>query len=308
MTSPSQRLRFNCPVCGGASKLHADFKRLSRGDWGWLYGCYSCRQHYGRGFLAELSAATGIPQWRLLEGPDDLGEPVNQISSHKPLEALPTQRDIRYWHKQLAGSRSLRSHLRRERGLALPTLRRYQIGYDGSAFTIPIYDEWGALVNLKRRYWPDPWTTSTDAVWKRSLGGRGAQLFPDLPANKTLLLVAGEFDALVTRQHRLPSGRPLPVATTTCGATLPASLVPRFAGRCVAVVYDAGELQQAAQTVGKLEAAGAHAWAVDLREAGLSPKEDLVDWFRSGRTAEQLRHLAVSACLRQSSRKGCRHG
>ncbi len=48
---------------------------------------------------------------------------------------------------------SLRDVLRDRRGLVDDTLRRFMLGWDGERVTIPVYDEYNALVNFRRYKW-----------------------------------------------------------------------------------------------------------------------------------------------------------
>jgi hypothetical protein len=71
---------------------------------------------------------------------------------------------------------------------------------------------------------------------------------------------------------------------------------PLFRGRRVPVIYDAGDARDAAYTAaGKLRAAGADAWVVDLASAGLKKGEDITDWFVTyGRNKADLIDLILS--------------
>ena len=70
----------------------------------------------------------------------------------------------------------------------------------------------------------------------------------------------------------------VPAVTATTGSAFPEKLAGAFAGRPVAVCFDAGEEALAARAMEKLNAAGATAWVVPLP---LPDKDDLGDWFRS---------------------------
>jgi hypothetical protein len=176
------------------------------------------------------------------------------------------------------------------RGLTDETIRIYELGYDGDAdaITIPVRDETGELVNLRRRY------LAPDAGAKMmGLPGRGSQLYPlrvldNDPA--ALLVCEGEADALLLNQHGIPA------VTSTAGTSwkpewdrfVVGRLVPgrdrprRVIGRRVAVMYDAGarSYERAERRALTFEAAGAkEAWPVDLTLVGLADGEDAGDWF-----------------------------
>ncbi len=301
----SQRcaLRYNCPPCGGDATLSADLKPNRDGRWGWFYWCWRCGPEHGHDFLAELARAIESAPWRLIDGDHTgLGEPRaggNRLAPREP-DILPSGRELVRWRLGLKDDAAARRYLRTERGLTSETVRAAGIGYglglrgwawaDHPAFMLPLRDSAGAVVNVKRRFWPDPPRFDGKAVKAWTLVGRGARLYPDVPSEGRLILCAGEMDALLTRQHGLPA------VTATCGASLPDALVPalRPAGRRIAVVFDVGEEARAKAVAEKLRAAGAAAWAVALP---LPRKgDDLTDWWMTyGCTAAELRALIAVA-------------
>jgi hypothetical protein len=169
------------------------------------------------------------------------------------------------WHSRLMATDEPLGYLCQKRGLRASTLGRYRLGWDGEAFTLPVFGPGGKLVNLRRR-------RLAPLAKPIGLRGRGSQLYPDVPAGRGVLLLAGEFDALLARQKGLPFA-----VTTTCGTQLPEHLIRALAGRLVAVAYDVGEEAEAEKTVGKLRAADCQAWVVrlELPRSG----DDLTDWF-----------------------------
>ncbi|WP_217915412.1 hypothetical protein [Miltoncostaea marina] len=248
---------------------------------GWWVRCWACP---GRGeYLALLAEALDLPPGSgglLLDDPlTYLGDPQAARATDREPAPLPSERQIARWQRALERSRAARLYVTHARGLDWTTIDRHQLGYDGSAVTLPVRDADGRLVNLRRRFL-DPGAGPKMV----GLGGRGSQLYPTPPQRRRVVLCAGEFDALIARQHGIHA------VTTTCGASLPGALVAalRPAGRGIAVVYDAGEQDQAAATARKLRAAGAQVRVVRLP---LPHGGDLTDWFRAGRTAAELRRL-----------------
>ncbi len=268
---------YTCPVCSGPQKLSVDRKPTG----GWWVRCWACP---GRGeYLALLAEALDLPPGSgglLLDDPlTYLGDPQAARATDREPAPLPSERQIARWQRALERSRAARLYVTHARGLDWTTIDRHQLGYDGSAVTLPVRDADGRLVNLRRRFL-DPGAGPKMV----GLGGRGSQLYPTPPQRRRVVLCAGEFDALIARQHGIHA------VTTTCGASLPGALVAalRPAGRGIAVVYDAGEQDQAAATARKLRAAGAQVRVVRLP---LPHGGDLTDWFRAGRTAAELRRL-----------------
>jgi hypothetical protein len=264
-----------CPVCGH-SNLDVTLKPNGREHW---VSCWSCEAAglTGAEFLAELAEAVGCRPYQLIEdGPTVLADYLNgAVAAARVPAPLPSEGTIAGLRSRLLSSRRPLAWLRR-RGISEATVRQFELGWNGGAIVFPVRVEAGELVNVRFRLL-DP-----EADPKvRGLSGRGAQLYPDVPADGPILLCAGELDALLARQ------RGLPAVTTTCGARLPDHLVCELGGRRVAVVYDVGEETAAETTAAKLRAAGSEAWAVRL---GLPKKgDDLTDWFlKYGRTAREL--------------------
>jgi DNA primase len=189
----------------------------------------------------------------------------------------------------LASPEGLR-YLIQQRGLTLETIQRYELGYDERrhAITFPARDEDGALVNVRHRF------LSPGADPKVIGLARPAVLYPDVPHDGALLLVAGEIDALTGRQNGLPT------ITTTCGTALPDHLAQRLAGRKVFVMYDVGEEAAAGRSVAKLRELGSPAITVELRSLGLPDKADLNDYYRQGGKTKRLRALIWRQARREA--------
>ena len=229
-------------------------------------------------------------------------------------DPLPSRGSVAGWHSRLLSEDGPLDYLLNERGLTERTLRKHQIGWDGEAITIPVFNvrDRDELVNLRRRRWPDPWfdRRKDKEVRYRGLRGRtmengGIQPYPSIPKLGRLVLCAGEFDALILRRHKFPA------FTVTSGAATKWSKAwdTLIAGRLVAVMFDADESEESAaeSRAAELRAAGAKAWPVYLSRTGLGPKEDATDWFvKHGRTAENLSEV-IRAARRPPRRKrgGC---
>jgi hypothetical protein len=149
------------------------------------------------------------------------------------------------------------------------------------------------LVNL-RRYLPNP---PEDVPKITGLAGRGRQVYPDVPPGSWTILCEGEWDALVCRSHGLPS------VTSTAGAEgWHALWDERLTGKKVAVIYDSQAVSReaAAKRATALRRYGVRVVVVDL-----APDDDegydLTDWFRSGKTAQQLRNLISRTAALESS-------
>lgn len=139
-------------------------------------------------------------------------------------------------HQQLLRTFPALTLLQERRGLSQATVERFQLGFDGQRYYIPVYDEDGRCVNI-RRYKPNA-TRAQDKMlsWRQGFGE--ARLFPiktivDSLPDSTLYLFEGEMDTLLAQQHGLPA------VTTTGGAgTWREGWNEYFRGRRVVVCYD----------------------------------------------------------------------
>lgn len=286
---PSQAFEFECPLCGG-EKGRANISARS-GEW--VISCWSCSQ---RSYLFELAEAIGLKDaFALKEDAHKYLKPLIRRHGRKITQPdpLPTEDDLVDWQRRLRKEPDVMSYLLTERGLSAQVIRQARLGYDGRAVTIPIHDaRTRELVNVRRRYWPI--VPATGAKY-RGLAGRtletgGVTVYPELP-NGSLILVAGEFDALVLRSHRLPG-----VSVTTGAATRwRQEWAWMVEGKRVAVIYDADprEQEQAISRASELRRVGAEdAWSIRLSEAGLSKGEDVTDWFvKYGQSRDALLRL-----------------
>lgn len=273
--------QYECPVCGGT--LYVNWRI---GQWSQrpepFYHCFSCANDYSNSeYNAELRALNIWP-YRIKQGDfSQLGPPLGRGHRRIAPQPLPSEESVAAWREGLLASPEALRYLTQERGLTLETIQRYELGYDQgrNAITFPARDENGALVNVRYRFLnpaADPKVTGL---------ARPAVLYPVVPPEGGLLLVAGEIDALTGRQNGLPT------VTTTCGTALPDHLAQRLAGRKVFVMYDVGEDAAAARTVAKLRGLGSPATVVELGALGLPAKADLSDYYRLGGKTWRLHAL-----------------
>jgi hypothetical protein len=275
------RLIGTCPVCGKDGKL--DVKRnLGRGP-RYFIGCWVCcppdaPSDEKSEYLEALAVETGHRPHELLDNaPEHLAPWLEQPerAGVRPAEPLNENAVRQYRDGLLASAPALR-YLIETRGLTLESIERYALGHDGAAdaITIPVRDEFGALVNLRRRY------LAPDADPKMTgLPRRPAALFPlnALAYEPDAFVVCeGELDAMLLNQHRITA------VTSTAGTTWKPEWDRHVARRRVAVLYDAGasSYEKAERRAAGFVAAGAReAWPVDLTLAGFAKGEDVTDWF-----------------------------
>ncbi len=198
----------------------------------------------------------------------------------KPAKAIRNQGDPAAWHRRLLKSPAARLALMtEERGLIAETLDRYQIGWDGSRFTIPVRDADGTFINV-RRYSPNP-SPGSDKMLNLPRHG-AAVLYPeavlraegDLP----VLLCEGELDALLANQEA--QGQFIAVTGTGGADTVPKDL-SALAGREVFVAYDCDDAGQkgALAIAERLANVAASVRVLDLTRLGLEvgSKQDVTD-------------------------------
>jgi hypothetical protein len=271
----AENRRYTCPNCG------TNALDITRRNGTVLIHCLGCG-----GGLDEVHEATGIEKWRLLTWPppDELGPTVSRSRSRwdgHP-EDLPAKTRIAEWATALLSSDKPLTYLLRRRGLTVETVRRYELGYAkaSNAITIPVRDESGKLVNLRRRLLGPKQDGNVSDPKMLGLGGRGSQLYPlgVLESEPAALVVSeGEFDCLLLNQHGIPA------LTGTAGrGRWDPDWSAHLVGRKVAVLYDAGALayELAEQRALDFRSAGARdAWPVDLTLAGFREDEDVTNWF-----------------------------
>jgi hypothetical protein len=248
----------------------------------WTAGC---RAQCG-GWLREVAKVVGASGGDAL-----LSDPLLYLSDYletetrtdREPEQLPSLASIDGRASRLLTVPDAIDYLLTERGLTEDTITEHRIGWDGSAFTFPICDAQGELVNLVRRPWPD----TPDGRKYVTLRGRnrhngGVELYPRPLPRGAILLCEGLLDALLGRQHGLPA------VTSTHGVdTFLDEWLPLVRGRRVAVMYDVGAEPIMHKRADQLCAAGAEAWPVELGQV-LREGKDLSDALTGGWTAQAL--------------------
>jgi hypothetical protein len=283
----------DCPACGSEGTLGFGLKEGHTRPW---VKCFSCR---AEGLtpgdeLRALADAVGAPgPSYVLEYPRRwLSEFCEQdTATGEPRWSLPSPESVSNRASRLRKNRSALAYMA-SRGLTKRTLRRNGVGWENEAlaFTFPINNAQGELVNFIRRPYP---TVDPDRKYLIEQGrGRdngGIQLYPHPLPKRQWLLVAGLLDALIGRQHGLPT-----VTSTNGAGTFLDEWYPLVRSRRVAVMFDVGEEGAADVIVQKMRQVGAEAWLVRLSELDLPPKADLTDALTGGYTADDIKELIRS--------------
>lgn len=202
---------------------------------------------------------------------------------------LPTDEQLQAFTEALLSSPQHSKVMKDQRGLTTETIERYQIGYDAarSRFTVPVRDADGVLVNV-RMYKPDAREPKDKMQsWGEGWGSRRLFLPEVLAESDEVVITEGEMDALIGRQHGLPT------MTHTAGASAwNAEWDVFFEGKTVFICYDrdkAGEegaLKVAASVSRQAEA------VYVVRLPGTAKGFDLTDYLTTwGGTADDFRAL-----------------
>lgn len=182
-------------------------------------------------------------------------EAKTRLADLKPETPL-TEELIEGWHENLLANTHRILWLMNHRGVDHETIVERKIGWqplensaNGGRYTLPILDEDGALVNV-RRY--DPKEKYRKML---SLTGYGSpvRLFPieNLVNSQRILLVEGEWDALIASQFGVPA-----VSGTGGAGTFSAKWLPYFAGKDVVIMYDNDEAGHTGARVAASKLAG----------------------------------------------------
>ena len=181
-------------------------------------GVYFCNACGSRGnihtFYMQTRGLSKQDAWYALGDALGLERPVDTDSRPGIDPALP----VKYHAALMAHTGVIRDVLREKRGLTDETLKRFQIGWDGERVTIPIYDEFSDLVNIRRYAW-NSYEDSTKMINYSDVSGNtfgenriyGIEHLVDQTCQR-LIWCEGEWDRILAEQNGYPA------CTTTAGA------------------------------------------------------------------------------------------
>ncbi len=138
---------------------------------------------------------------------------------------------VNAYHRVLLRSETIMSYLTTNKGLTKETIEKYKLGFDAERILIPIYDEDGKLVNIRR------YDRNAQGHKKMmNITGHGeVRLFP-LPTNEAsdwILLVEGEWDCFLAQQYGYPA-----MTTTGGSGSWKREFLPQFVKKNLVVCYD----------------------------------------------------------------------
>ena len=225
-----------------------------------------------------------------------VGEDLTDVKVPMPI----SNTDIAFWHETLLRNIDLKRYMTEKRGISLDILKKYKIGFDGTRYTIPIYNEYGVCVNV-RRY--SPTASGADKMINYKSGYGNARLYPISELeNKIIFLHEGEWDALVQLS------RGFHAVTNTAGAnTWLSEWNELFRGKIVYIVYDndsqhknnKGEYENIGQNAARkvatnLLGVAEKVFVVVLPLAGTPDDKDISDFYNGGRTTEDFMEVVAA--------------
>lgn len=279
-----------------------------------VFKCHGCGQ---KGNIIDLYMQVNDVPFRdaLLDLARDLGiDAAKPAPSRKPqTEAAPvvaarppiSKEKVQAWHQALRKSQPRVKYLITERGFQKRTLSEHSIGWDGSRYTLPVYDGAGEIVNV-RRYRPGG-AVAKMIHFKQQVGnerysyGKPARLYglDQLVTSDPTARVhvcEGEWDRLLLCQAGWVA------VTTTHGVNCwLEGWNKHFAGRDVAIIYDT---DSAGRKGAKAAARQIATTAKSVRVVELPLKvdgcKDITDWFvAEHRTADELERVILGSRVTQ---------
>jgi hypothetical protein len=278
--------RAHCPMPDHEDENPSASINFEKGVW----HCQGCDQGGGlRTLVKRLSAWKG-PVGKQGGSTAELGtQQARRSQAGKP---GPTAAQAQGYHDALIRNRGpLHDYLVEERGLDMPTIVQFRIGWSTSKqrYTVPVYDYDGSLVNIR---FYKPHAKKNDAKWTNVSGHGRRRIFGAKMLRKvdTVLLAEGEWDAILATQYSFAA-----VSSTGGAKNWPNEFADLFTGKRVFVVYDCDDEGRAGakRAAEGLYAVASEVFVVDL---GLEKSEDLTDFFvKYGQNADDLSRLLASA-------------
>lgn len=200
------------------------------------------------------------------------------------------------WHNDLLtlGGNTL-DFLLHERGLDLETIRRFQLGWNGERYSIPIYDENYNLVNI-RLYTRQPVDDRQKVINYRDERGntfgrvRLYGIENIVEPIKVVVVAEGELDRLICEAHGIPA------VTSTAGAgSWDRSWTPLFKNvQRVYACYDNDKAGISASAKLLRRLTGICEVRILHWPEGFPVKGDLTDYFVAGHTKNDFNKLLIS--------------
>lgn len=269
--------RMFCPLCEdpGSSASPSASINAEKMMWNCLKG------NHGGGVATLIKDLQASSEWRLRSAAMKARsrDPKFKKKAESGRIAAGTQKthpleesDVKKWTDKLALNQEVVLKLMNKRGFTKNTIEAWELGWDGSRVIIPVRDEEGKLVNV-RRYKMD--AAGSEKMLNIPGRGEGRIFRPDiLAANDVVVLTEGETDCIILNQNGIPA-----IAHTAGASTFKSQWAPMFAHKKVFVCYDNDE----AGRKGSAKAAKAiSAFADEVYKIDLPLDEqgaDITDYF-----------------------------
>lgn len=216
---------------------------------------------------------------------------IKDAPSNRAAGKLPSEDRLEEFVDNLLASRQHLKIMREKRGYTKETIEKFQIGWDGERFTIPVRSSDGTLLNV-RRYNPSA-KQGKDKMKSWAVGTGNRQLFGEeiLEESETVIITEGEPDCIIGRQHDLPT-----ISHTAGASAWDERWNERFEGKIVYICYDCDDAgRRGARRVARsleLFAKQIHVISLPLKGNG----DDLTNYFvDQGYTASDFYTLMKTA-------------
>jgi len=191
-----------------------------------------------------------------------------------------SSKEYKAWHEALINTPPVLCYVAKERFISAQQIKHHWIGYDGRRITLPIFNEWGLCVNV-RRYLPQAHNTPKMLNFKREGEERtfgSPELYPyssfaQAEQENFIVITEGEWDALALISLGIPA------ITSTHGCkTWPSQYNERFRGLEVIIAYDNDEDGQKYE-VKPIEALTSVAKVIKRLDVPQGIGKDITDWI-----------------------------
>lgn len=204
---------------------------------------------------------------------------------------LPSEEKIQSWTEKLFASKPALRALQEQRGLDRKVIVDSELGWDGDRYTIPVRDEDGTLLNV-RRYKMGAESSNKMLNWT---GHGQAQLYRAdiLRDNDEIVITEGEMDCILLNQYGIPA-----VTHTAGAATFRPNWASKFVDKIVYVCYDNDDAgRKGAAKVNQILNAFAKAvYIMDIGAMVPTKGADVTDYLhKEGHTATEFAGLMRAA-------------
>lgn len=210
-------------------------------------------------------------------------EKLHQVRQHAALRYLYTkyirplidERINDGFHANLVHTPEMMTWLLESRGVTRESVDRFHLGFDNRRITIPIRDEFGQLVNI-RRY---DWTKREQVKMLPYMAGYGTvTLYPYTTMRfDDIILCEGEFDCILLNQHGFKA-----ITTTGGVGAWKEEWSSLFSGKKVTICYDVNDPQDAGQRCARKRSEQLAPFAREVKILKLPLKDaggDVTDFF-----------------------------